>query len=39
MTKKWMDVKDEIKRRYLDERIPLERVRKQMLKEHGFEAS
>ena len=39
MTKKWMDVKGEIERRYLVQRIPLEEVRQQMLKEHGFVAS
>ncbi|KAE9363343.1 PAP1-domain-containing protein [Stipitochalara longipes BDJ] len=39
MTKKWMDVKGEIERRYLIQRIPLEEVRQQMLKEHGFVAS
>jgi hypothetical protein len=39
MTKKWMDVKGEIDRLYLVQRIPLEKVRDQMLKEHGFAAS
>ncbi|KIN03095.1 hypothetical protein OIDMADRAFT_27555 [Oidiodendron maius Zn] len=39
MTKKWMDVKGEIERRYLIQKIPLKEVRQQMLKEHGFVAS
>ncbi|KAH8589843.1 Clr5 domain-containing protein [Bisporella sp. PMI_857] len=39
MTKKWMEVKSEIERLYLIQRNPLEEVRQQMLKEHGFAAS
>jgi hypothetical protein len=39
MTKKWMDVKGEIERQYVVQRTPLEEVRQQMLKEHGFLAS
>lgn len=39
MTKEWMEVKAEIERLYLTQRLQLEAVQRIMLEQHGFHVS